>query len=255
VGAQEAAYSYPFPFTRYSVDDQLYPGVYPYIAIGKLLFLQNGIQYVCSAASVESPAASPTVWTAGHCLSDGNGTFSTKVGFVPSWKNGAAPYGFYPATQLAVATSWHVNGDFTRDYGAFQVGTNALLGGEGQTLQSQVGTLGFAWNQSRIQHWDDFGYPAANPFDGQLMTTCQASHAVDDTGSQGAGPDPIGIGCDMTGGSSGGPWILLFKRGSYINGHNDYKYVVPAEPLAMYSPYFDTVANQVRCAAANISGC
>ena len=31
----------------------------------------------------------------------------------------------------------------------------------------------------------------------------------------------------------------------YINGHNDYKY--SNQPLAMYSPYQDTLSNTVRC--------
>ena len=48
---------------------------------------------------------------------------------------------------------------------------------------------------------------------------------------------------------------MRFKAGSYINGHNDYKYINPALPLAMFSPYFDTQANQVRCVAAAITGC
>ena len=38
--------------------------------------------------------------------------------------------------------------------------------------------------------------------------------------------------------------------GGWVNGHNDYKYINPAQPLAMYSPYYDTLANQLRCGAA-----
>jgi hypothetical protein len=58
----------------------------------------------------------------------------------------------------------------------------------------------------------------------------------------------------MTGGSSGGPFIQHFKSGNYINGHNDYKYINPPMPLAMYSPYFDNRANRVRCAASGNTG-
>jgi V8-like Glu-specific endopeptidase len=246
-----ALYSYPFPFTRYYTDVQLYPGVYPYISVGKIFFTQNGSNFVCSGASVASPAATQAVWTAGHCLSDGTSTFSTNVAFVPSYRNGFRPYGTFPAAFLVTTTQWHNNGDFTRDLGAFRVGRNAA----GQTLQSRVGSLGFAWNQPRVQHYNDFGYPAAAPFNGQWMTVCQASHAYDDITIAGAGPDPFAIGCDMTGGSSGGPYIMRFKAGNYINGHNDYKYINPALPLAMFSPYFDRLANQVRCVAAAIAGC
>jgi V8-like Glu-specific endopeptidase len=255
-GVQPELYSYPFPFTRYYVDTQLYnapatPGVYPYIAVGKVFFTQNGTNFVCSGASVASPAATQAVWTAGHCLNDGSNTFNTSTVFVPSYRNGVAPYGVFPATVLVVHSAWHGSHDFTRDLGAFRVGLN----GAGQTLQSRVGSLGYAFNQSRIQHYNDFGYPQAAPFNGAWLTTCQASHAFDDITIAGVGPDPFAIGCDMTGGSSGGPYIMRFKSGNFINGHNDYKYVNPALPLAMFSPYLDSQANVVRCVAAAIAGC
>ena len=50
-------------------------------------------------------------------------------------------------------------GDFAWDQAAFNVGRNS----KGKTLQSQVGSLGMAWDQGRIQHWDLFGYPAEQP--------------------------------------------------------------------------------------------
>lgn len=247
------SYRYPFPFTRYFVDPSLYNAprayaIFPYITIGKLFFTQPGGRFVCSAASVTS-APFNAIWTAGHCLSNGAGVFSTNVVFVPSYKNGAHPYGDFPCTQLWTTTEWHTTRDYSRDLGACSVGTNS----SGQTLQSRVGSLGFAYNQSRIKHFNAFGYPQASPFNGAYMVTCQASHAVDDTAM--GRPTPIGIGCDMTGGSSGGPWVIGFHGPTgFINGHNDYKYISPAEPLAMYSPYFDTVADEVRCGAATGSG-
>jgi hypothetical protein len=264
-------YTYPFPFTRYFVPTILYPNVYPYTTIGKLFFRQKhkvtGIigNYVCSASSVPTSAPTarvrrPVLWTAGHCLANGSTNpatraFSTNVIFVPNYENGAEPYGRFPCGQLWTTTAWYNNGDFTRDLGACHILNNAL----GQSLPSRVGTLGFAWNQSRLQHWSEFGYPAGAPFNGRWMVVCESSHAVDDTAIAGSGPDPIGVGCDMTGGSSGGPWVMRWKDqappnplpgGGYVNGHNDYKYINPAQPLAMYSPYFDTLANQLRCGAA-----
>jgi len=262
-------YPYPFPFTRYFVDTILYPGHYPYTTIGKLFFSQLDAttgrvgNFVCSASSVPSASAAgvqhrPVLWTAGHCVSNGAGTFSTNVIFIPDYENGAQPYGQFVCGQLWTTTRWHTARDFTRDMGACAIGNNQ----RGQSLPSAVGFLGFAWNQSRQQHWDEFGYPAAPPFNGQWMVVCESSHATDDTSVPGVGQDPQGVGCDMTGGSSGGPWVIGWKSqkgadplpgGGYVNGHNDYKYTA-AQPLAMYSPYFDTVANQVRCGAATGAG-
>jgi hypothetical protein len=120
----------------------------------------------------------------------------------------------------------------------------------GVLLQNKVGAAGFAWNQARDQQFVDFGYPQASPFNGRSMVTCLGATAVNDTGIGGSGPAPIGIGCDMTGGASGGSWQIRWGGASgstpgYINGHNDYKY--NSQPLAMYSPYFDTTANTIRC--------
>ena len=55
----------------------------------------------------------------------------------------------------------------------------------------------------------------------------------------------------MTGGSSGGAWSIRWGTSNspgFINGHNDYKYT--SQPLAMYSPYQDTLSNAVRCFGA-----
>lgn len=269
IGPQVTNYPYPFPFTRYFVDTVLYPSHYPYTTIGKLFFSQVDAStgrvgnFVCSASSVPTSSATskirrPVLWTAGHCVSNGAGSFSTNVIFIPDYENGAQPYGQFVCGQLWTTSRWHTAHDFTRDMGACAIGNNQF----GQTLPSRVGTLGFAWNQSRQQHWSEFGYPAAAPFNGQWMVVCESSHATDDTAIAGTGPDPQGVGCDMTGGSSGGPWVIGWKNqtganplpgGGFVNGHNDYKYTA-SQPLAMYTPYFDTVANQVRCGAATGTG-
>jgi hypothetical protein len=122
------------------------------------------------------------------------------------------------------------------------VGNNS----SGQNLVNRVGSAGFSWNQNRDQQYRTDAYPAAAPFTGaiqweNLMATASAV-------SVGAGPAATGVGSDFTGGSSGGSW----RRSSggayvgYINGHNDFKF--GSQPLAMYSPYFDSLANAVRCA-------
>jgi hypothetical protein len=48
------------------------------------------------------------------------------------------------------------------------------------------------------------------------------------------------MGCDMTRGSSGGPWIRKFSgvagSANYLNGNNSYRYT--SHPEEMFSPYF-----------------
>jgi hypothetical protein len=55
----------------------------------------------------------------------------------------------------------------------------------------------------------------------------------------------------MTGGASGGAWDIGWSltQPGWINGHNDYKY--GNQPLAVYSPYQDSLSNVVRCFGAS----
>jgi hypothetical protein len=221
---------------------------------GKVFFTNGGIDFVCSGTSVASPDGL-LVWTAGHCVANEAGThqFDSFAEFVPAY-NGAAfntsPKGVWIADRFTTTTAWLNNGDVSRDLGVMHVVAHS-----GVTLGQTVGTAGFAWNQSRDQDFTDFGYPQNSPFNGKFMIECNAAHGGDAVFSGGTGPALIGIGCDMTGGSSGGSWSIGWGGNTtgpaglfvgFINAHNDYKF--NAQPLAMYSPYFDDLANAVRCA-------
>ena len=220
-------FTYPTPFTRYEVE----LGVRKYAgnaAVGKHFFKQNGLSYVCSASAI-SPTA---IWTAGHCSSDGAGHFSTNVIFVPAYRDGTKPYGQFVCNSLVTSSAWHFSGDLRYDYAKANCGLNA----KGQNFAATTGWLGFAWNWGYGFHYDDFGFPQAAPFNGARMQRCESSFGHADTRM--AAPQPQAIGCDMTGGSSGGPWIWQFGTGNYVNGENSYKYTTPAEPLEMYSPFY-----------------
>jgi V8-like Glu-specific endopeptidase len=203
---------------------------------------------VCSGAS---SAAANVVFTAGHCLNGGppnpQNRWSSSVIFVPAYENGARPYGSFACGFMTVGNTWYSSGDFARDVAACRTGNSNIS--PFKTLTQAVGYLGFTWNQPRYQLWHALGYPSAAPFNGQWMTVCTASWAVTDLSVTIGYPDPQGVGCDMTPGASGGPWIKGFKGGNWINSVNSYKYTT-AQPLAMYGPYFDTYVNQVRCYAA-----
>jgi len=235
-------YTYPAPFSRHEVFSSYTAPQYR--TNGKLFFTQNGTNFVCSATAVNSgPSTDPgnlsTVWTAGHCVSDGAGAFSTNVIFVPAYKDGSAPYGQWTQRQLWTLSEWHFNGNLRQDLGAIVVNKDL----NGNTLQRRIGAKGIAFNLFPVQHWNSFGYPAASPFNGQRQHLCQASYARSDAPNAGPGPNTIGIGCDMTGGSSGGGWVLNFsKSGGFVNSVNSYKYIFPNEPLQMYGPYHGSEA-------------
>lgn len=235
-----AGHPYPPPLNQHEV---LVPyTTYPYVTVGKLFFNQNGGSWVGSAASIGNNA----IWTAGHCVHAGNnqpGGWSTNMVFVPAYKDGAAPRGQFTVRQLACRTNWYQQGN---PGGLFEdMGVAILNPLNGKTLSQTVGWLGFAWNFPRNQVWTSLGYPAAPPFNGQRMFQDTAPYAND--GSVPGSPSPIGIGCSMTGGCSGGPWALGFGSTNYVNGHNSYR--PNNQPLEIYSPYFGDNAHSLKVLA------
>lgn len=222
-GVGLTGYGYPPPYTRFQVFTGIAaPDTYtlgPYVTVGKLFFKQRGSSYVCSAASIRRYA----IWTAGHCVHDGSNSsagWSTDVVFVPAYLNNSRPRQTWSAKTVATSTYWYSRGNpngLRYDFGAAGLLKNGSSG-----IGDIVGYLGFAWDWGYQQHWNDFGYPAQSPFNGETMHTCQASYAYSLSYGN-IGPTTQAIGCDMTGGCSGGPWILQFGTNNYLNGDNSYR--------------------------------
>ena len=232
-------YSYPPPFSRYNNFANY--KLFPYRTIGKVYFTSGGTNYVCSGAV----AVGRAVWTAGHCVHSGGpgGAWHTNWVFKPAYRAGSAPYGTWSAFNLASLAGWTGSSN-----PCYDIGMAAVSDKGGVNIACTVGFLGFMANASRVQHWHNFGYPAAAPFSGKWMTVCAGSHSKDDNPG-GCTPATIAMGCDMTGGCSGGPWLVRFRgtagATNYVNGLNSYKYTTPTEPRQIYSPYFTTGAINV----------
>jgi len=223
-------YNYPPPFNRYKV-----PGVkrFPNRAIGKLYFVQGGYSYVCSASVVQDSA----LLTAGHCLSNGSGGFSNNILFVPGKKGPSEPYGTWKCGKILIPNGYLFGGNPEYDYAFCKV----IKKGGTTSIGSVTGYLGVAWGGTNLRMWNSFGYPAAPPFNGQSQQTCQASLSSTVNLVSG-GYDNIGMGCDMTGGSSGGPWVWLYNvgGGNYANGVNSFVLIKNGvlQGKQMFSPYF-----------------
>jgi hypothetical protein len=227
------AYAYPPPFTRFAAFPSWY-STFPFRTNGKVFFKQGATAYVCSGTVVSS-TGHWLVETAGHCVANPTThAYSTSVTFVPAYRSGAAPFGTWAASRLWAAADWVNNGNMRNDRGFIQLAPLS-----GKLIQDVVGSVGILFNQPYLQSFMAFGYPQGPPFTGATMQTCLASTAETDPFIAGAGSVPLGIGCDMTGGSSGGGWIVRFSSGGgYLNGHNDYQYTDPKRPKEMFSPYF-----------------
>jgi V8-like Glu-specific endopeptidase len=169
-------------------------------AFGKVFFTDNkGANYVCSGSALVS-ANQSLVWTAGHCVNEGPGAYYKNFLFVPAYRDGAAPYGKFAASELLTTSGWLGSGQWGVDLGAAVVGTNA----SGQTLSAAVAEAPIVFNATRNQAYWMYGYPAAKKFNGLRLRVCQTAWSRDDTS---ATPASMGASCDMTGGSSGGPWV------------------------------------------------
>ena len=233
-----SGYDKPAPYTRYEIFDSYQ--VFPYSTVGVLFFTQNSVDYRCSAAVVGENA----LWTAGHCVHDGIGNksgWSENVAFVPAYKDGNEPYGRWVANNLHTRLYWFNNQDLRFDIGGVVLEPN----GSDQSVQEVVGSLGFAYNMGPSQHWFNFGYPSAFPFNGKTMQICAGSFARLASGT--SYPNPVGMGCDMTPGSSGGPWIIHFNgfdgNTNYLNGNNSFRFTDDPEDFEeLYSPYFGITA-------------
>jgi hypothetical protein len=266
--------TYPFSYTRYRLFPdsgllgrlQIVYKQFPYNLIGKLFATVPGVgDIVCSGASINS-ANKSVVWTTGHCLYTPGVGYHSNVLFAPARRVGANPYGTWPGLS-AVTTSGWVNSSIREfDLGALVVN---LGGASNLKIGDTIGGLGFMVNAARQQHWHIDGYPAAprNPnttppgdqFDGEHQEICATTWATNDQPSgNAANPQSIGVGCDLTDGISGGPYIVNFSgvagQNNFVNGQATYRYSGPNPPenLKLFSPYFGDAALNVFNAAQTI---
>jgi V8-like Glu-specific endopeptidase len=206
-------------------------------AHGKVFFTDAGVNYVCSGTAIASVNES-VVWTAGHCVNEGPGAFVTNFMFVPAYRDGAAPYGRFAASQLQTTSGWQGSGEFGVDLGAAVVGVNE----SGVSLNDAiVGERSLVFDATRNQPYKLYGYPAAKRFTGQRLRLCDTAWSRDDTSTT---PDTMGVACDMTGGSSGGAWVT---SGGAVASVISYGYSSLRNVL--FGPHQESAAKQLFAAA------
>ncbi|MFS8096508.1 hypothetical protein LFM09_05145 [Lentzea alba] len=197
--------------------------------VGKVFFTNpaNGLNYVCSGATVNS-GKKKLVQTAGHCVHGGaGGQWMRNWVFVPRYRNGVRPFGTWSAYQLTARTAWVSSSSFDEDMGIVIMQT---LGGA--AIVNAVGGNGLRWNWGYSVAVTILGYPAAPPFPGELQYFCQG------TTWNGHGQQ-VRAWCNMTGGSSGGPWLQEYNDQNglgYINSVVSHRH---SDPNQMDGPYFD----------------
>jgi len=208
---------------------------------GRVFLTIKGSDFVCSASSVRS-ANKDLVVTAGHCVKDGTGAWADNWIFVPGYSQGRRPYGQYTARRMFVAGPWSRAGDDSHDIGMVAVDTSG-----GRHLGDVVGGQDIAFGTPRGHLASGFGFPAEAPYDGEHLVYC-AGPLRDDPNGQ---TRDQGMRCDMTAGSSGGPWLSGFDastgRGTIVSV-SSFKY--SDDRRTMYGPYFGDSARILYAAAS-----
>ena len=230
-----------------------------YRATGKVFFWLGQKGYVCSGSVVaDSNTLRSLVLTAGHCAYDFSTGFADHWLFVPEYDANPgscvqSAHGCWTAESLVVHQGFTSAGGFSlqavrHDFAVAVVGT----GDRGTQLDATVGTFRLTTAGTTGEKRYLFGYPAADPYAGSSLIYC-SGRTFDDSGTSGL---TWGVRCNMTGGSSGGPWFNAFDPSTgygRISSLNSYGY--PDQPGFMFGPKFnqDTldVYNVARTAQLN----
>jgi hypothetical protein len=238
---------------------------------GKVYFRMGGGGYVCSGAVADDGKAGgfSIVLTAGHCAFDEtNQAFASFWLFIPDFDSNpnlntsdcslaATTYGCWTAEALVVHSGYATAGGFNtqatlHDFAFAVVGTNSS-GVPLDTLGAYPVTTSSVPVGSTLSA---FGYPAAGKYSGRDLTYCSGPISTDRLN----GNLTWRMACDMTGGSSGGPWLttgtgtselkLATGDGGTLASLNSYGYSGKAY---MYGPKFNAATALVLKEAKNQS--
>ena len=189
----------PFP------DQETSPGadtLYPQRVHGRL-FLRKGASNRACSATLVSASGEDAILTAGHCLFDTDlDAEATNVVFAPGYRDGATPFGRFPASAL------HYPDEFTEGDREFDIGAANLAPNASGVPASALGTRGITFNTPRRSYRRDtfqiFGYPGrpTDFYDGQRLILCVTPFTgFNRDGALRADP------CYQHEGSSGGAWL------------------------------------------------
>jgi hypothetical protein len=193
--------------------------IHPHIWVGRISFTTPSGTSYCTGTSISNNV----MLTAAHCVYDTtNNQAYTNFAFTPAYRNGSAPYGTFPATTCRVLAAWQnltgtftINGWTKYDVAVCNMGPNSAS----TTLNNAVGYMGRQVNFPYVRHFHALGYPFRNYNDvpiasaGAYLYACVAESFQQTT-------DTRGMGCGVSRGMSGGPWVVGYAP-AVVTGNAD----------------------------------
>jgi V8-like Glu-specific endopeptidase len=196
-----------FTTVRVDVTTGIPTRYYPFRAAGKLYFKIGSGNYVCSASLIKRGV----IVTAAHCVTAFGGAWYTSWRFVPAYY-GAAPYGNWYASNVAVMTSYK-NGTDSCKAGARgvvcrnDIAVIRLTAQSGRYPGTSTGWFGYGWdgygfNTSNLALINQLGYPVSHDGGNKMQRTDSEGF------TSGSMVSNTVWGGRQTGGSSGGPELV-----------------------------------------------
>ncbi|GAA2406863.1 hypothetical protein GCM10010420_38600 [Streptomyces glaucosporus] len=186
--------------------------------VGKLVgTYPDGQLLTCSGAVVDAPNGSVVV-TAAHCVHNPGEPRWEEAWFVPGYdRHGTANVARdgWRVTSVHIESAWK-GGSLPQalpyDYAFLTVEKK-----DGRTIKERVGANRIDFEPvDPSRHTLVLGYPAAAPYDGETLGHCAGTPTLL-TGRDTRQPNVGGLlleSCDLTQGSSGGPWLQDYDGAS-----------------------------------------
>lgn len=233
-------------------------------ASGKVLFSLGSSYYVCSAAVVDDNKSDRSViLTAAHCVWDAGTGFASNWIFIPEYDTAPVRlsgsycantvHGCWSAASIVVSDVYASEPGFTttavrHDYAFVVVGAG---GKSNSQLDDVVGSFPIAF--SGVSANTDaylFGYPAAGKYKGTDLVYSRGPVGFDTNTAN----TTYRVTSNMTGGSSGGPWLSSFNESTgtgTLMSVNSYGYT---GITAMFGPILNSETSAMFTEALTASG-
>ena len=228
---------------------------------GRVYFTLGGSNYICSGSVVQEGNPNQSiVLTAGHCATENDGaTKATNWLFIPSFDTAPTytcantTYGCWVADAVYSDKTFFTAGGFNNT-AVVHDWSFAVVGNGGKSGTAQLDTtvgVRFPIQYGGVSNGNTlsaFGYPAAGKYHGSDLVYCRGAIGQDAN----TGNTTWSMPCDMTGGSSGGPWVAASNTTSYpqastiLSSLNSYGY---SGQTKMFGPKFNSNTKAVFDAA------